>query len=193
MKILKRKLSKICPCCGKRFFKKNKRIYGKQWKDQIWCSGKCREQKVPIEEYKKRRLEEILSLTVITESGCMEYQGCLYPGGYAQIRAFGKQESGSRIIWKLIKGNIPEGIYVLHKCDNKKCVNPDHLFLGTHHDNMTDKMNKGRQFHKINKDQKIEIIKLSKEGIPYHIIAEEFNVSTMTACNIAKQNGIHRR
>lgn len=193
MKIIKRKTNKICPCCGKRFFRPKNKLSNKQWKDRIWCSGKCREQKVPLKEYKEQRLKKILSRTVITKSGCMEWIGCLYPSGYAQIRAFGKQESGSRIVWKLFYGEIPKELWVLHSCDNRKCCNPEHLFLGTRQDNVNDMMNKERNYHKINKEQKQEIIQMAIAGIPYYKIAEKFNVSAMIPCGIAKENGIHRR
>lgn len=192
MKIIKRKQSRICPCCEKRFFRKKNELSHKQWDNRIWCSGKCREQKVPIEEYKQNRFRQILTKTIITNLGCMEYQGCLYPSGYAQIRAFGKQESGSRIIWRLIKGEIPEGMCVLHKCDNRKCINPEHLFLGTPQDNMVDKVNKGRQFHKLNQIQKLEILTLIQKGIQYRKIAKIYSVSPMSIVYIAKQNNITR-
>lgn len=49
-----------------------------------------------------------------------------------------------RLMWESVNGPIPKGIFVLHKCDVRHCINPDHLFLGTHQDNMNDMKAKGR-------------------------------------------------
>lgn len=77
-------------------------------------------------------------------SGCWIYTGFLDPEGYGKFMEAGKQLRAHRYSYTLHKGNIPEGLFVCHTCDVPCCVNPDHLWLGTHDDNMKDKVKKGR-------------------------------------------------
>ena|SRR3990167_2146093 len=63
-----------------------------------------------------------------------------------------KQIYGHRLAWKLYRGEIPTGLYVLHRCDVRLCVNPDHLFLGTKADNNADRARKGRSNHPLGRD-----------------------------------------
>lgn len=84
------------------------------------------------------------------ETNCWDWNGSHYkqkPGflAYGTFCIEGKKHLAHRYSYSLLKGEIPEGLCVLHQCDNPKCVNPDHLFLGTHMDNTIDKMSKGRQ------------------------------------------------
>jgi hypothetical protein len=75
---------------------------------------------------------------------CWVWVGKKAPGKYNYGR-FGNKHSASRFSWELANGAIPDGMFVLHKCDNPPCVNPNHLFLGTQQDNMDDMKNKGRR------------------------------------------------
>lgn len=63
---------------------------------------------------------------------------------YGHIRHSGKTINAHRVAWTLTYGTIPQGLCVLHRCDNPLCCNPAHLFLGTRTDNNADKMRKGR-------------------------------------------------
>lgn len=82
---------------------------------------------------------------VLKSDGCWEWQASLNHGGYGQIGFNGGVLYAHRAAWILANGPIPDGLYVCHKCDNRKCCNPEHMFLGTFEDNMNDKVQKGRQ------------------------------------------------
>ncbi|MBP8293825.1 MAG: HNH endonuclease, partial [Caldilineaceae bacterium] len=66
------------------------------------------------------------------------------PRGYGQFGWKGKIYTAHRVAWELVNGSIPDGALCCHRCDNRKCCNPAHIFLGTHADNMRDMVNKGR-------------------------------------------------
>ena len=106
-------------------------------------------------------------------TGCRIWLGGKRPNGYGVICIHSKRWVVHRHVWTLFYGNIPEGLCVLHRCDNRLCCEPDHLFLGTRADNVRDKTVKGRNngpagerniWHKITTVQVVEIRQLLKEG-----------------------------
>lgn len=79
-----------------------------------------------------------------TEEECWNWTAALDGKGYGQLRYGYKQYISSRLSWEVFRGPIPEGMLVLHKCDNRKCVNPNHLYIGTYSDNMGDRESRNR-------------------------------------------------
>lgn len=83
--------------------------------------------------------------SVRKSDGCWEWASHLTPGGYGKFYMNGKHHTASRLSYKLAHGEFDPALSVLHKCDNAKCVRPEHLYLGTQKDNIRDKYDRGRQ------------------------------------------------
>lgn len=77
-------------------------------------------------------------------SGCHIWVAGVNQDGYGSIRCDGIRKRAHRVAWERVHGEVPDGLWVLHRCDNPSCVNPSHLFLGTAKDNAVDMARKGR-------------------------------------------------
>lgn len=78
------------------------------------------------------------------QDSCWHWNGCRDRKGYGQFRWNGRNMLVHRISWEIANGPIPDGLGVLHHCDNPRCIRPDHLFVGTQSDNMQDCADKRR-------------------------------------------------
>lgn len=96
----------------------------------------------------RRTVDDLSSLlknnSEMSESGCLIYVK-RKSRGYGHIGHNNKELLAHRAAWMVVNGPIPEGMLVCHKCDNPACINVDHLFLGTHKDNIQDCVSKGRR------------------------------------------------
>ena len=89
-----------------------------------------------------------------------------------------------RASWMMLRGPIPEGMNVLHKCDNRKCVNPNHLFIGTQSDNVQDMLQKGRGgdcrsgiTKTYTTEERFDINNMCNRGISYRQIAIKYHTT----------------
>lgn len=124
-----------------------------------------------------------------TENGCWEWTASLTKiGGYGRFKHNRKIIRAHRLSYELNYGKFDETLFVCHKCDNPKCVNPDHLFLGTSQDNMDDMIKKGRNSNgnpigenngnsRLSENNILNIKKLIKKGLSNKKIADMYNVS----------------
>lgn len=130
---------------------------------------------------------------------CWEWQANLDAKGYGHFQLvegnpLGRTNPRShRVSWFIAFGTIPENYCVCHKCDNRKCVNPHHLFLGTYDDNNKDRAEKGRSAvgenaptAKLTEADVLEIRKMISEGITQREIARMFNVAHVAIGNISR-------
>lgn len=97
------------------------------------------------------KIQDYFWLTVYKTDTCWLWFGTTYEAGYGQYSYENKIQSAHRVSWQMHYGPIPEGLIVCHKCDVPQCVNPDHLFLGTHKTNAEDRESKGRSNYDIRK------------------------------------------
>jgi hypothetical protein len=88
---------------------------------------------------------ELFMSKVDTTNDCWAWTGVIDGKGYGKFTIKRKQLIASRYAYKAFVGDIPNGLFVLHKCDVRNCVNPEHLFLGTAKDNIHDMVSKKRQ------------------------------------------------
>ena len=125
-------------------------------------------------------------------TGCWLWTGT-GTGGYGLIRYGRKMVRAHRVSWLLHRGD-PGRLHVLHRCDVPACVNPDHLFLGTHAENMRDMAKKGRSGApcgeqqggaKLTAEKVREIRRMRTEGASYVDLAPLFGVSDVQVRNIA--------
>lgn len=117
----------------------------------------------------------ISKITIDNNSGCWNWNRGLFRDGYGAFWNGSKTVRTHRFSYRYFRGKIPEGFCVCHRCDNPKCVNPNHLFLGTALDNERDKIKKNRRnnigakgeshgLSKLTEDQVREIRKIVASG-----------------------------
>ena len=141
---------------------------------------------------KKRNIREKFEKYVVRKEGCWDWKGCIHHKGYAPMNFYDNKQKNAHIVsWILHRGKIPDGLFVLHKCDNRKCTNPDHLYLGTQRDNVRDREERSLSIKgeknpkaKLSTQDIPKIIQGLKEGFSQSKIARYFGVTQTTISRI---------
>ncbi len=131
------------------------------------------------------QLDRLLSRVTVTPDGCWFYNGPVDRDGYGRFSQDGRPVRAHRSAYRLLVGPIPPGKCVCHICDNPACINPEHLWIGTHADNAADRNAKGRQAKgqrngraKLNCDAVRAIRAAASECTPKAEIARRFGISS---------------
>jgi hypothetical protein len=130
---------------------------------------------------------------------CWEWMGCRLEkrGGHGHCWFQGKAQYVHRLAHRAWRGEIPDNLRVLHKCDNPPCLNPEHLYLGTPADNVRDMIERGRHSHysapglsssraKLNAEQVLSIRALARQGLSDPQIAPLFGISRSSVRRIRR-------
>jgi hypothetical protein len=131
---------------------------------------------------------------LILDTKCWVWNGPKRNGGYGRFRVNNKKTEAHRYSYELHKGKIPDGLIVLHACDNPSCVNPEHLNAGTVQDNIKDMIEKKRQAKgitkataKLTEEQVKHIRRVYKPHCPINgslPLCRKYNISTRTLWSI---------
>ncbi len=195
--------SKQCPSCtqvlpGDAFYRRRKghpdyhpnnpRYYSTYCRDCDREAGQKYRDKHRGSRFIAKTLPEYLAQH--TEPGeldsCWEWQGSRTHGGYGEACFKRNRKSAHVFAYIAAHGPLPDGVCVLHKCDNPPCCNPLHLFLGTFAENNKDRNRKGRSYRKLTPDQVITIRQLRTNNVPYQQIANLLGMGYGTIYNAAK-------
>lgn len=143
---------------------------------------------------------------------CWTWRGAFYRTGYAMFSWQGRNQRAHRLAWEWSNGReIPAGLFCCHRCDNRACVNPAHLWIGTNSDNMRDCASKGRiwlqsnplatclrrpgsprafgEAHgmvKLRDSDVLELRRLAEQGVPDRELAQRFSIHVTHAGKIRR-------
>ncbi len=158
----------------------------------------CLKAEQTAQRWAQERSNNALFWAKVDKSGiCWEWTAAKSPVGYG---LYGSGAFGERLAhresWRICHGNLPDGMHVLHRCDNPSCVNPNHLFLGKHADNMLDMKKKSRRKNicagekngraKLNYEKAQEIRKVYSQGRSQQSIADQYGISQQQISKVVR-------
>lgn len=176
--------NRICNQCNKPYTGQGSRF----------CSIPCFQQWFKEQKPLEKRFWSKVQITDLFS--CWTWVACRNKDGYGIMQINNKSTLAHRTAWELCNGPIPARTCVLHKCDNRSCINPSHLFLGSQQDNITDMMNKGRHVaskgehsgvSKLTEKDVLAIRSLKQQRITNESIAAKFGISQSTVYKIASR------
>ena len=126
----------------------------------------------------------------LSRDECWEWQGSLWASGYGRFHYDKKSDRSHRLAWQFSRHRIGDDDCILHKCDNRKCCNPHHLFVGSRKDNNDDKTRKGRQSKGTDFERTIlsegDVRTIKRSDLSGSVLSEKFGVSACHINNIKK-------
>ena len=134
----------------------------------------------------KKDLNLILKCTKETKTGCLEWTRCFNTDGYPRA-VFDGNSNGKvhRVVWELYNKTEATGYVIRHTCDNPKCINPNHLLLGTVLDNVNDMLSRNRHWSKLVPEEVKSIRSLYQTGLyTQKALGQIFKVSTNTVSSL---------
>jgi CDGSH-type Zn-finger protein len=139
------------------------------------------------------KTERIINRIEKSPNGCWVWKGKITPNGYGQMKTDGKTEYVHRIMYEENVSPITDGLCICHKCDNKPCCNPAHLFIGTQKENIADMIRKGRRptlhgsahgMHKLREEDVLNIREMLKNGAVGAEVGRQYKVSPVLISKI---------
>lgn len=172
-----------CSVCGSE--KVVGRLLCRKHYQALWRVGAHETHALDKRPIKERLMEKMTP----APNGCWEWTGGMRADGYGLVWFEGKAQRAHRIAYQVLKGPLDTKDVLCHKCDNRKCINPDHIFIGSRADNVRDAASKNRMPHGKShwnatlSDAQIAMIR-SIEGVTYTEIARQFGVAQSTVSRL---------